>query len=405
MSGALQTYKNVHPHHISYREYRFLFVILAVVKNTKTYYIALGSNLGDRYVNLQQAVDYCFSNLGSIDKLSRIYECEAKGFEGPAFYNACISLRSKFSPKEVMTKLLLFEQQLGRERHFEGYKSRTIDLDIILSDEDIIESDDLQVPHSKMHLRDFVLQPLADIAPDLNHPTLKVPITELLSTITNGSGLDLVSLWLKNPAAQYAMPDGQFLAIEGNIGAGKTSLANLISDEFNAHLVLERFSENPFLPKFYKNPKRYAFSLEMSFLAERYHQINEDLSQLDLFSRFVVSDYFIFKSLIFSKVTLSEDEFALYRKLFDILYKDTPKPDMYVYLHQSIDRLKENIDKRGRDYESSIEADYLKRINDSYLEYLRTQQNFPVKIIDLSSLDFVENRHDYIKIIKEISIV
>ena len=361
--------------------------------------------MGDRYVNLQQAVDYCFSNLGSIDKLSRIYECEAKGFEGPAFYNACISLRSKFSPKEVMTKLLLFEQKLGRERHFEGYKSRTIDLDIILSDEDIIESDDLQVPHSKMHLRDFVLQPLADIAPDLNHPTLKVPITELLSTVTNGSGLDLVSLWLKNPAAQYAMPDGQFLAIEGNIGAGKTSLANLISDEFNAHLVLERFSENPFLPKFYKNPKRYAFSLEMSFLAERYHQINEDLSQLDLFSRFVVSDYFIFKSLIFSKVTLSEDEFALYRKLFDILNKDTPKPDMYVYLHQSIDRLKENIDKRGRDYESSIEVDYLKRINDSYLEYLRTQQNFPVKIIDLSSVDFVENRHDYIKILKEISTV
>ena len=225
-----------------------------------------------------------FRTWGSIDKLSRIYECEAKGFEGPAFYNACISLRSKFSPKEVMTKLLLFEQKLGRERHFEGYKSRTIDLDIILSDEDIIESDDLQVPHSKMHLRDFVLQPLADIAPDLNHPTLKVPITELLSTVTNGSGLDLVSLWLKNPAAQYAMPDGQFLAIEGNIGAGKTSLANLISDEFNAHLVLERFSENPFLPKFYKNPKRYAFSLEMSFLAERYHQINEDLSQLDLFS-------------------------------------------------------------------------------------------------------------------------
>ena len=174
----------MHPHHIPYREYRFLFVILAVVKNTKTYYIALGSNLGDRYVNLQQAVDYCFSNLGSIDKLSRIYECEAKGFEGPAFYNACISLRSKFSPKEVMTKLLLFEQKLGRERHFEGYKSRTIDLDIILSDEDIIESDDLQVPHSKMHLRDFVLQPLADIAPDLNHPTLKVPITELLSTVT-----------------------------------------------------------------------------------------------------------------------------------------------------------------------------------------------------------------------------
>ena len=225
---------------------------------------------------------------------------------------------------------------------------------------------------------------------------------ELLSQLGQTSNLELVNLWLKNPSDRYAMPDGQYLAIEGNIGAGKTSLAQLISTEFNAHLVLERFSENPFLPRFYKNPKRYAFSLEMSFLAERYQQINDDLSQLDLFSRFVVSDYFVFKSLIFSKVTLSEDEFSLYRKLFDIIYKDTTKPDLYVYLHQSIDQLKLNIENRGREYESSIQADYLQRINDSYLEYLRTQQSFPVKIIDLTGIDFVNNRQDYLKILKEI---
>ncbi len=372
------------------------------MESKHTYYIALGSNLGDRYASLQSAVEFCFLEIGPIEKLSRIYECEAQGFVGPSFYNACIALQSKLSPKQVLDKLLLFETQEGRQRNRENYTSRSIDLDILMVDDLVVENKNLIVPHPKMHLRDFVLRPLSDIAPELVHPKLDCSTKELLSQLAQTSNLELVNLWLKNPSDRYAMPDGQYLAIEGNIGAGKTSLAQLISTEFNAHLVLERFSENPFLPRFYKNPKRYAFSLEMSFLAERYQQINDDLSQLDLFSRFVVSDYFVFKSLIFSKVTLSEDEFSLYRKLFDILYKDTPKPDLYVYLHQSIDQLKLNIENRGREYESSIQADYLQRINDSYLEYLRTQQSFPVKIIDLTGIDFVNNRQDYLKILKEI---
>ena len=372
------------------------------MESKHTYYIALGSNLGDRYASLQSAVEFCFLEIGPIEKLSRIYECEAQGFVGPSFYNACIALQSMLSPKQVLDKLLLFEIQEGRQRNRENYTSRSIDLDILMVDDLVVENKNLIVPHPKMHLRDFVLRPLSDIAPELVHPKLDCSTKELLSQLAQTSNLELVNLWLKNPSDRYAMPDGQYLAIEGNIGAGKTSLAQLISTAFNAHLVLERFSENPFLPRFYKNPKRYAFSLEMSFLAERYQQINDDLSQLDLFSRFVVSDYFVFKSLIFSKVTLSEDEFSLYRKLFDILYKDTPKPDLYVYLHQSIDQLKLNIENRGREYESSIQADYLQRINDSYLEYLRTQQSFPVKIIDLTGIDFVNNRQDYLKILKEI---
>ena len=372
------------------------------MESKHTYYIALGSNLGDRYASLQSAVEFCFLEIGPIEKLSRIYECEAQGFVGPSFYNACIALQSKLSPKQVLDKLLLFEIQGGRQRNSENYTSRSIDLDILMVDDLVVENKNLIIPHPKMHLRDFVLRPLSDIAPELVHPKLDCSTKELLSQLGQTSNLELVNLWLKNPSDRYAMPDGQYLAIEGNIGAGKTSLAQLISTEFNAHLVLERFSENPFLPRFYKNPKRYAFSLEMSFLAERYQQINNDLSQLDLFSRFVVSDYFVFKSLIFSKVTLSEDEFSLYRKLFDILYKDTPKPYLYVYLHQSIDQLKLNIENRGREYESSIQADYLQRINDSYLEYLRTQQSFPVKIIDLTGIDFVNNRQDYLKILKEI---
>ena len=193
------------------------------------------------------------------------------------------------------------------------------------------------------------------------------------------------------------------MAIEGNIGAGKTSLANKIAQDFNAKLILERFADNPFLPKFYEEPQRYAFTLEMSFLADRYQQISDDLSQLDLFKDFIVSDYDIYKSLIFSKITLPEDEFKLYRKLFYLMYKDIAKPDLYVYLHQNTERLQENIRKRGRDYEQKIDNDYLDKINSGYLEFLKNQTELNVKIIDISNRDFVDNREDYLWILNEIT--
>jgi deoxyadenosine/deoxycytidine kinase len=165
---------------------------------------------------------------------------------------------------------------------------------------------------------------------------------------------------------------------------------------------LERFADNPFLPKFYEEPKRYAFTLEMSFLADRYQQISDDLSQLDLFKDFIVSDYDIYKSLIFSKITLPEDEFKLYRRLFYMMYKDIAKPDLYVYLYQNTERLKENIKKRGRDYEQNIDGDYLEKINTGYLEFLKNQTELNVKIIDVSNRDFVDNREDYLWILDEI---
>jgi deoxyadenosine/deoxycytidine kinase len=167
-------------------------------------------------------------------------------------------------------------------------------------------------------------------------------------------------------------------------------------------LILERFADNPFLPKFYEEPDRYAFTLEMSFLAERYQQITDDLSQLNIFNDSIVSDYDIFKSLIFSKITLSEDEFALYRKLFFSMYKDILKPDLYIYLNQNIDRLKENIKKRGRDYEQNIDSKYLKSINSGYLDFHKTQTDLNIKIIDINNMDFVNNRIDYLSILKSI---
>jgi deoxyadenosine/deoxycytidine kinase len=214
--------------------------------------------------------------------------------------------------------------------------------------------------------------------------------------------LEPINIWLKNPSKAYDFSKLSYIAIEGNIGAGKTSLATKIAHEFNAKLILERFADNPFLPKFYNDAARYAFPLEMSFLADRYQQISDDLSQLDLFKDFIVSDYDVFKSLIFSKVTLQEDEFKLYRKLFYLMYKDLRKPDLYVYLYQNTESLQANIKKRGRDYEQNIENDYLEKINTGYLEFLKTQTDFNVKIIDISDRDFIENRMDYLWLLGEI---
>src|SRR5690606_29604657 len=150
----------------------------------------------------------------------------------------------------------------------------------------------------------------------------------------------------KNPSKAYGFSKYNFIAIEGNIGAGKTSLATQIAHDFTAKMILERFADKPFLAKVYEEPKRYAITLELSSLADRYQQITDDLSQLDLFKDFIISDYDVFKSLIFSKITLQEDEFNLYRKLFYLMYKDIAKPELYVYLYQNTARLQENIKKR-----------------------------------------------------------
>ena len=190
-----------------------------------------------------------------------------------------------------------------------------------------------------------------------------------------------------------------FIAIEGNIGAGKTTLATRLAKELNGRLVLEQFADNPFLPKFYAEPARYAFPLELSFLAERFHQLKELLSSQDLFSDVTISDYFIDKSLIFARATLSEDEFMLYSKLFYIMQASLPRPDLLVYLYVDIPRLMENIRKRGRSYEQNVQADYLGKIQSGYIAHLKTLREVPIVIVDTTDLDFVGNADHYNKII------
>ena len=181
-----------------------------------------------------------------------------------------------------------------------------------------------------------------------------------------------------------------FITIEGNIGAGKTTLAHLLSKHFNARLILEEFADNPFLPKFYENKQQYAFPLELFFMAERYKQLKELLQTKDMFQKITISDYLFTKCLLFAKVNLPEEEFLLYQKLFDIINPQLVQPDLLIYLHAPVDRLKENIRKRNRSYEQSIESEYLFSLQETYTQYIK-QHHIKTLFIDASSADFLGN--------------
>jgi deoxyguanosine kinase len=193
----------------------------------------------------------------------------------------------------------------------------------------------------------------------------------------------------------------RFLVIEGNIGSGKTTLAGLLAKDFNAKLILEQFADNPFLPKFYKDQERYSFPLELSFLADRYNQIKREVLNLDLFQPMIITDYYFSKTAIFAQNTLKPDEFHLFRQIFNMVSENIPKPDLYVYLHTNTRNLLKNIKKRGRDYEQNISEEYLEKIGDGYFHYFRQITSFPVLVVDVNHLDFVENTNHY-ELLKEV---
>jgi deoxyguanosine kinase len=190
-----------------------------------------------------------------------------------------------------------------------------------------------------------------------------------------------------------------YLVIEGNIGSGKTSLASKIARDYNTRLILERFADNPFLPKFYENQPRYAFPLELSFLADRYSQLKNDLTNRELFHQQTVSDYLLSKSLIFASITLTDHELDLYQKLFNIINPNLPKPDLLLYLHKDVPKLKQNILKRGREYESNIKDEYLEKLERGYWDFFKKQPQLKIIVVDSNNLDFVSNEKDYNKII------
>lgn len=188
-----------------------------------------------------------------------------------------------------------------------------------------------------------------------------------------------------------------FVTIEGNIGAGKTTLAHLLSKHFNARLILEEFADNPFLPKFYENPGQYAFPLELFFMAERYKQLKDLLQTKDMFQNVTISDYLFTKCLLFAKVNLPEEEFRLYQKLFEIINPQIVQPDIVIYLHTPVKKLQENIKKRNRDYEQSIPNDYLFTLQETYTQYIK-QHNIKTLYVDAANADFLGNE-EHMKVI------
>jgi 2-amino-4-hydroxy-6-hydroxymethyldihydropteridine diphosphokinase len=365
--------------------------------------LSLGSNEGNRKQNLLDCIQLIHKQIGTVVRVSGIYQSLSWGFEGAAFNNCAVLIHSQYSAYKVLKSILLIEKKMGRIRKDDGsYGNRIIDVDIISYNQEILSTDSLKVPHPLMQNRNFVLLPIVEIIPDWYHPILHKSVTQLAEISTDQIACKKVDVLLE-PLKNYNLQQYNYIAIEGNIGAGKTTLASKIAEDFNAKLVLERFADNPFLPKFYKDQSRYAFPLEMSFLADRYQQLSDDLAQFDLFKDFIIADYHIFKSLIFAKVTLAEDEYRLYKNLFDIIYKEMPKPDLYVYLYQNTDRLLRNIKRRGRSYEQEIPANYLEKINLGYLDFIKSQTNLNVLIIDVSDLDFIKNQADYIYILETIN--
>jgi deoxyguanosine kinase len=364
--------------------------------------LSLGTNQGNRLRNIENCIQLIHQEVGTVIKISKLYETPSWGFDSDAFYNCALVLHTFKSANMILTKILNIEKKLGRVRDETlEYQSRIIDIDLIAFNEEIIDAEKLQVPHPLMQNRNFVLLPMLDLNLNWIHPIFHKKVAELLEISPDQSVCTFVQN-LKNPLDSIPLEQFNYIAFEGNIGAGKTTLTTKIAEDFNAKTVLERFADNPFLPKFYEDQNRYAFPLEMSFLADRYKQLSDDLAQFDLFKDFIVADYHIFKSLIFAKVTLQEDEFRLYKTLFDIVYREMPKPDLYIYLYQNTERLLENIKKRGRSYEQNIPADYLDKINSGYLDYIKSQTDLNVLIIDVSDRDFVENQEDYLYILDEI---
>ncbi len=374
----------------------------------KNAYILLGSNIGNRLKYLSQAKELINDQIGNIFQVSTIYETDPWGYSTThSFLNQAIAIRTSHSPHELLLKAIQIEQEMGRSKvvgqyqEVRSYADRTIDIDIIFYDDEIVQTEHLQIPHPRMQERRFVLTPIAELIPNYTHPALKKDVTTLLKECKDELEIYPLKEERKDFIHKQRLPY-QYIAVEGNIGAGKTTLSNLLAEKYNSQLVEEEFSDNPLLPKFYENSDKYAFPLELSFLSERYNQLKLILETKEITQSSIIADYYIAKSIIFSKITLKPDEFVLYADFFETINNVLPKPDMIIYLHKSISNLRKNINHRNRSYEQSITNDYLRKVQKSYLDYLKKQREIPVVIVNTNNLDFVNCQKDFDLLEKEL---
>lgn len=317
-------------------------------------FLSLGGNLGNRLGYIQQAQNEIEAYCGTILGFSSIYETEPWGHSSSQSYlNQVIKIETPFQPLELLQRTLNIEKKLGRIRKGGEILNRTIDIDILLYNQMTIRSSKLQIPHPRLHLRNFVLKPLNEIDPKLQHSELKLSVKKLLQQCKDNSDVK----FYKSNSSPF------FISIEGNIGSGKTTIAKALAKKLNADFLPESFENNKLLPLFYAHPTKYAFLLEYSFLLSRFEQLQVNaLNQ----AKTTVSDYSFYKSLWFAKANLKASDFSIFEKQFYKLLENVKQPDIIIYLKTATPNLQKNILNRGRPYENDIQDNYLKKISNNY---------------------------------------
>ena len=355
-------------------------------------YISLGANEGKRLENIQEAVTRIQNKIGNLIALSSLYQTPSLGFDGPDFLNACIEIDTSLNPLDVLDKLLDIERAMGREPSPEkGYQSRPIDLDLLFYEEQIINTLDLILPHPRIAQRNFVLYPLNEINPELVHPVLKKNIIDLLSISPDKTKPK------KSPLSDWSpafFEKREILIFEGNIGVGKTLLAQKIARQYRVPFLQENFKENPFLKKFYEDPVTYALELENHFMEDRFQQFQTFIYDTKGNSS-GVADHSLFRSLIFAKINLSPSDFDVFKKHYLERSKTFSFPVKVIYLKHTIDRLKKNIIRRGRTFEQKISTEYLKKIERGYQSFFSHESKYDFCTVDLTDLDFVKEEAAY----------
>ena len=347
-------------------------------------YLSLGSNIGDRQLFLQLAIGLITYRIGEVKQVSSIVETPAWGFDGDAFYNACLSLETALSPQKVLEELLAIEKILGRKRKTtKEYQARNIDLDILLFGGEVIQRYDLSIPHPRMERRNFVLAPLAEIAPDSLHPILKKSIKQIYQESEDTTVVTPVGTNLFIPQRK------EFIAVEGNIGAGKTTFTHQLHSALGGTLLLENFYDNPYLADFYQDPEAFALKVETAFLEERVVQLSSFFKLKNDLP--IIADFSLEKSLLFAQQNLSEVDFTTYKKEYINAITKLPQPDLVLFIAQSIPQLQKNIQKRGRDFEQGISDQYLQKIETGYKQW---QKNSTLNIGELNTkgMDFVRDK-------------
>lgn len=358
--------------------------------------ISLGSNIGNRIGFIYKALALIEEHPVTIRELSNVYETPSWGFDSTPFYNACAILKTSLKPNALLKILLNVEDKLGRKRYSEkGYQDRTIDLDLLFYNNEIIYSRDLKIPHPKLHLRNFVLKPLLDLAPNFKHPVLHKTIYEL-----NYHQLDKIKIVQTNfdlrlPPIFKSFP---FISIEGNIGVGKTTLAKRISKNYKVKFYSEDYNSNPHLENFYKDPLKHALRTESFFLNNRFEndkifwQQNNDK---------VIADFCFFKCLVFAKQNLKKNDYNTFKKDFDHKVDKIKIPSLVIFLTKNFRELEQQIKKRGRSFEREIKLNYLQKLEKGY-HLIINNFEFPILEYSLDNIDFNKNEFEFEKFLRAI---